>query len=616
MIRRCFFSWALVPITLALLAAPSLAAPITAPVGAARATIVVSPDPPQVGTNAVTVTLSGASANALAQTTVRYATLMPSMNMNGPSGAAARIAGRPDAWRFDVPFGMAAPWRLRVQFSGGVSGAVNANLVVGQTARSSAAMKPAGAMAAGSMKNTAQNVPNGMASAQPGGAMSGMDMSSGGDAAAWRNATFALIAVIVIGALVLWRNRRPVTIAMVVIVGLVIVGIAFAQSRSGSPSMDMSSMQTAQGSAPVPVTLAVIGGDPGGSTIAAPANVQPYLIQNIVARAPGLLTDFNAYTGDRLSSGEIVAHLDEPELQSNAQAAQSAAQAAQSQRSSAQYDASAMQADVSAKRQQLVYWKAEIRREKSLLDQGAVSVQEYQNEKAQAAAAQSDYDAARAKLAGANAGIQAAQAQAAQAASSAQAQSVTAGYTSVVVPDDSIVMKRLVDPGVYVQAGTPILQVAVVNRLRVQAQVSQQDLAGVQIGTPIDVTFADGNALHSRISSVSPVVDPSTHTAIAEAIVPNPGDRYQPGAFVHTILHTRGTAPSHAFSVPSGAIVGGATTAVWADENGAAHRVEVNVVSDDGTTAQVTGDLRPGTRVVVTGAQNLEEGQPIAESGS
>ena len=614
---RWLFSWALVPIVLALLAAPSLAAPVTAQVGAARATIVVSPDPPQIGSDAITVTLSGASAGALEQTTVRYATLMPSMNMNGPSGAAMRVPGRPDAWRFDVPFGMVAPWTLRVQFSGGITGVVNAHLWVVQPVRRSATMKPAGSTAAGSMKRAPQNVTNGMSSAQSGSAMSGMDTSSaGGDVAAWRNSTFALIAVIIIGALVLWRNRRPVTITMVVIVGLVVVGIAFAQSRSGSASMDMASMQTAQGSAPVPVMLATIGGDPGGNTISAPANVQPYLIQNIVARAPGLLTGFTAYTGDRLSAGEIVAHLDEPELQSNAQSAQSAAQAAQSQRSSAQYDASAMQAEVSARQQQLVYWKAEITREKSLLNQGAVSVQEYQNEKAQAAVAQSDYDAARAKLAGANAGIQAAQEQAAQAASNAQAQSVTVGYTNVVVPNDSIVMKRLVDPGVYVQPGTPILQVAVVNRLRVQAQVSQHDLAGVQIGTPIDVAFADGNVLHSRISSVSPVVDPNTHTAIAEAIVPNLGDRYQPGAFVHTILHARGMAPSDSFSVPSGAIVGGATTAVWLDENGTAHRVTVNVVSDDGATAQVTGGLRPGARVVVTGAQNLEEGQTIAESGS
>lgn len=583
--------------TLALLAAPALAAPITAQVGAAHASLVVSPNPPQVGNNAVTVTLSGVSPAALAQTTVGYTTLMPSMNMSGPSGAATRVPGRTDAWRFDVAFGMAAPWMLRVKFSGGVTGSLSANLVVGQVVHTSA-VTPAGSMPA----------------TAPPDSMAGSGMSSSGDASAWRNATFALIVVILIGALVLSRDRRPLTIAMIVIAGLTIAGIAFAQSHNGSSSTEMGSMQGAQGSAPVPVTLATVRGDASGTAISAPANVQPYLVQNIVSRAPGLLTDFTVYTGDRLSAGEIVAHLEEPQLQSNAQAAQSGAQAAQLQRVSAQYDATAMQADVSATHQQLIYWTAEIAREKSLLNQGAVSVQEYQNEKAQAAAAQSNYDAARAKLGGADASVQAAQAQAAQAASSAQAQSVIAGYTNVTVPDDSIVMKRLVDPGVYVQSGTSILQVAVVNRLRVQAQVSQQDLFGVHIGTPIDITFADGNVVHSRISSVSPVVDPSTHTAIAEAIVPNPGDRYQPGAFVNTILHAQGTSTGHSFAVPSGAIVGGATTAIWTDVNGAAHRVPVRVVSDDGTTAQVTGKLHAGTRVVVTGAENLEEGQSIAES--
>ena len=611
MIRRLLFLYALVPIALALLTANSLAMPMTARIGTAHATIVMSPDPPQVGTNLVTVTIAGVSPAALARTTARYTTLMPSMNMHGASGAAARIPGRADAWRFEVPFGMAAPWRLRVQFSGGVTGALNANLVVGAAAHASSAIEPTASTAVGSMKASTKGIP-----AAPSGSMAGMDASSAGDASAWRNATFALLAVILIGALVLWRNRRPATIAMVVIAGLAVVAIAFAQSRSGSSSTNMASMQGAQGSAPIPVTLATIESNASGTTISAPANVQPYLVQNIVARVPGVLVNFTAYTGDRLSAGEIVAHLREPELQSNALAAQSAAQAAQSRRASAQDDASAMQADVFAKQQQLAYWKAEIAREKSLLDQGAVSVQGYQNERAQASAAQSAYDAARAQLAGANASIQAARALAAEAASNAQAQSVMAGYTNVIVPDDSIVMKRLIDPGVYVQPGTPILQVAVVNRLRVQAQVAQQDLTGVRIGTPIDITFADGKVVHGRISSLSPVLDPNTHTAIAEAIVPNPGDRYQPGAFVHAILHAQGTAPRHSFAVPSGSVVGGVTTAIWTDVNGAAHRVPVTVISNDGTTARVTGSLQAGMRVVVTGAENLEEGQAIAESGS
>lgn len=434
------------------------------------------------------------------------------------------------------------------------------------------------------------------------------------DASAWRNATFALIGVLLVGALVLGRDRRPVTIGLVVTAGLVVVGIAFAQARFGSNSTDMVSMGNARGSGPVPVALVRVRRNPGGTSIAAPATLQPYLIQDIVVRVPGLLTDLSAYAGDRLHAGEVVARLDEPELQENAQAAESAAQAAQSQRFSVQDEAAAMQADVYAKQQRLRYWEAELARERWLLRQGAVSVQEYQDERAQAAAAQSGYDAARAKLGAAHATIRAALAQAAQASWSARAQSAIAGYTTVIVPDDAVVMKRLVDPGVYVQPGTPILRVAVINRLRVQAQVAQQDLAGVQIGIPIDVIFDSGTTLHSRVSSISPVVDPATHTAIAEAIMPNTGDAYQPGAFVHVILHSRGIVRRNSFLVPSGAIVGGATTAVWTDLNGAAHRVPVTVLSDDGTSAQVSGDLQPGTRVVVTGAADLEEGQAITES--
>lgn len=587
--RTMLFLCGLVPSILAFAIGTVSAAQISQNVGSSRVTISVSPDPPRVGSNDFAVQVSGASPAMLAHTTVRFSTLMPTMNMTGPAGAAIRTGS--DSWRFTASLGMAAPWTMRVQFAGGMSGAANVNLAVGQTVRPTTSMKPSGWMA-------------------------GMSASSSGDANAWRYATFALLAVILIATLVLWRNRGPATIAMVTVAALVIAVIAFAQSRSGSSSMDMASMQSSEGSGPVPVTLTTIGGGPAGTTISAPANLQPYLIQNIVARAPGLLTDFNAYTGDRLSAGEIVARLNEPELQSNARAAQSGAQAAQQGVTMAEHDATIAQADLAAKQQQLVYWKSEIAREKSLLDQGAVSVQEYQNEKAQAATSQSDYDAARAKLAGANAGIGAAQAQASQAASTAQAQRATAGYASVTIPDDAIVMKRLVDPGVYVQPGTPILQVAVVNRLRVQAQVSQEEISGVQPGTPIDVVFGDGNVLHSRISSVSPVVDPNTHTAIAEAIVSNPHGRYQPGSFARAILHEQGIAQIHSFSVPSGAIVGGAAAAVWTDANGAAHRVAVNVISDDGTTAQVTGDLNRGTRVVVTGAENLEEGQAIAESGS
>jgi len=435
-----------------------------------------------------------------------------------------------------------------------------------------------------------------------------------GDSAAWRNGIFVLIGVLLIGALVLWRDRRPLTIAIVVIAALVVLGFAYAQSRYGSDSANMSSMQGAAGVAPIPVTLARVGGQTDTSSIQAPASVQPYLVQNVVARAAGVLTGFNAYTGDSLRAGEVVARLEEPELQSNALAAEAAARAAADQRASAQDDVVSSRADVAAQREKVRYWSAELSRERSLLKAGAVSVREYQDERAQAATARSAYRSAVAKVSGAQALARAAQAQVEQATAGAQSQNVLAGYADVVVPNDSVVMKRLVDPGVYVQPGTPILQVAVVNRLRVQAQVAQQELVGIEIGTPVDVMLGDGRVLHSAVSSFSPVVDPNTHTAIVESIVPNGGDVYQPGAFVNVVLHPRSSSSAHAFSVPSAAVVGGASSAVWVDRGGNAHRVVVRVLADDGTTAQVTGNLRPGSQVVVTGASGLEEGQPITGS--
>lgn len=563
-------------------------------IGGTQAILTIQPDPPTVGNVHSMLQLLGVrSRTALA---VRFSTAMPSMAMTGPSGSAKALGnGR---YAFDLPLQMAAPWALTIQLSGAVNGSATYQFVV------------------------ASSPGSGSVTAMPG-------MASSGDPTAWRTATFVLIGVILVGVLVRRRDRRPGIIAFVATVALIVFGLALVQARYASPAMDATSMQIAGGSAPIPVTLALIGSESGSAPIAAPASVEPYLTQNIVARAPGLLRDLSAYVGDRLSAGTVVAHLDEPELQSAAQAAAADAEAARIEAMHhapngvviAQNDAAAAAADAASKAKQYTYWKNEIHREGELYDQGAVSRREYEDETAQAAAASAAYrasqatlDSAQTRIGDAHASVEMAQAQAARANANAQAQSITAGYTAVVVPDDSVVVKRLVDPGVYVQPGTPILQVAVIDRLRVQAQVAQSDLSRIGVGTPITVTFDDARTLQGRISSISPVVDPTTHTAIAEAIVPNPGGKYQPGGFAHAILNGRQSARRNSFSIPSTAIVGGATTAIWTDQNGTAHRVAITVLSDDGTTAQITGPVHRGSRVVATGASSLEEGQAIAEA--
>jgi multidrug efflux system membrane fusion protein len=305
---------------------------------------------------------------------------------------------------------------------------------------------------------------------------------------------------------------------------------------------------------------------------------------------------------------------------------------------SAERDLVAARSDADAKAERLHYWHTEIGREKLLVDEGAASRQEYEDEVAQAAAATADRSAAAQRLSSLAAQLRAnrmkahdavvaiaqmqaqavpAAAEAARARAEAQTEATLVGFTQVTAPSAGIVAKRLVDPGVYVGAGTAVARVAVVDRLRIRANVAQRDLADVTVGTPIEATLSDGSIARGRVTSVSPVADPATHTAAVEAIVANTRTDLVPGGFARVTLRIRGASTPHGLAVPSAAIIGASDeTAVWTDAGGSAHRVQVRVLSDDGTTATVSGALRPGDRVVVDGAPTLEDGQSIAEERS
>lgn len=601
------------------------ASPMVERLGSAQVVLSLDPDPPAAGAVHAMIHVSGVSTNILAHTTVRFQTNMPSMRMSGPGGAA-RVGTAPGNYVFDLTLGMAAPWSIIVHFSGGLNG--TATYLFAVTDKSSA---------------------SGM------GGMSGM--SSSGNPDAWRNALFALVVVMLIGAFVLHRDRTRRTLGLFLAAGLVILVFAMLQNRYTAPAMDMKGMSSMQGTGATPVTLTTVRGGQHNRDVFAPGTVQAYLTQDILTRAPGILKNFNLYVGDRVAMGQVLATLDAPELGSQSQAAFANAQAqaasaraaeiqaqhhapvalsiAQNEAASTRTDLSAAMSDQRAKSQQLSYWNKEIDREQGLYNQGAVSQQELQNERAQAATANSAFQGAREHVASlqqqvqaaqsrtsdASATIgmaqqqaQAAQAQAVQAANAAQGSSTLAGYRTVVAPDDAVVAKRLVDPGVYVQAGTPILRIAVIDRLRIQANVAQQDLSAITIGTPIEARVSNGKTLRGRVSSIGPTADPTTHTAQVEAIVSGASTGIAPGGYVRVTLHARGANVTGGLQVPSVAIVGGGSdSAVWIDNSGSAHRVRVQVLSDDGTTAFVKGSLQRGARVVTNGASALEEGQSIVE---
>jgi len=616
---------------LTLFASPARAASMTKMVGAATVTLTFSPDPPTAGRDRATVVVTGVPVETLRATRVRFATVMPSMGMNGAAGAARMIA--PGRWTFEVAFGMAASWNVALQFTGRLAGSADFPV---QVAAAHVSGTPQASMPSGSNMNGSGGTSgmNGMAG-----------MSSGsGDSSAWKTAVFVLVALGLIALIVLRRDRRTSTIGLFALAAVVVLAIATAKALYAPPPMDMNAMANVAGTAPVAVTTTRARLGSGAHSIIAPGTVAPYLTQAVVARASGMLTGFNLYNGDRVRAGQQIAYLSEPELGSSAAAAQAAAQTAgiaagqqaplgvtmaQQDLAVARNQLAAARADASAKGSRARYWANEVARERTLLAAGAVSQQEYQDEAAQQAEAQAAYDAARkqiassqstissmqAKVGNASAGVAAAQAQYAQAQSQAQMQSTLAAYRSVIAADDAVIVKRLVDPGTYVQAGTPIAQIAVLDKLRVQAGVAQSDLPKVNVGDPIEAVTPDGTVMHGRVSSIQPVADPATHTAMVEAIVENPQDRLQPGGYVRVTIHSRAGTLQGGAAISATAIVGAMASSVYVVKGGTAQLVQVRVISNDGVTAIVRG-LPENAHVVVDGAADLQPGQAVTEVGS
>jgi len=67
--------------------------------------------------------------------------------------------------------------------------------------------------------------------------------------------------------------------------------------------------------------------------------------------------------------------------------------------------------------------------------------------------------------------------------------------TRIVSPIDGVVLARDVQPGESIESGKPLLRVADLSRVRVEAEVDEFDAAGLVVGAPVNVTaegYRDG----------------------------------------------------------------------------------------------------------------------------
>lgn len=304
------------------------------------------------------------------------------------------------------------------------------------------------------------------------------------------------------------------------------------------------------------------------ATLRLPATVSPYYQTTLYSKVSGYLKTIHADKGDSVRAGQVLAVIEDPELEERYHQAQS----------------------------EFAIKKVTYERLSNVWKENPDVI------------AKQDVDLAEAAYLGAKHAL--------------EQLAAMLDYTQVRAPYSGTVTARFVDPGALIQAATssatqavPLLTIMDTSVLRLYVNVPQEDAPFVKKGTPavISLESLGGKILKAAVTRSTVSLDPGTRTMLVEIDVPNPGHALAPGMFAEVILDLR--RHQDALVVPPAALVSdNSSKAVFVVEQGVARRIPITTDIDDGVWVEITAGLTGTEDVVVVGKARLTDGMTVKAS--
>jgi RND family efflux transporter MFP subunit len=243
----------------------------------------------------------------------------------------------------------------------------------------------------------------------------------------------------------------------------------------------------------------------------------------------------------------------------------------------------------------LEWTRSQLERVKDLFAQGVVS-------KADLDQAQTAHDAAQADLASLDAQV--------------KEQEVQLRYFGVVAPTAGVVGDVPVHVGDRVTTSTLLTTVDQKTGLETYINVPVERAPQVRLGTPVEILDGSGTVVaSSRVTFISPQVDNTTQSVLIKAGIESPRVDMRSSQFVRArVIWT--SAPGLLIPVTAVSRVSGQFFAFVAepkDKGFVARQRPVRLGSILGNDYVVLDGIKPGDRLIVSGAQNLADGMPVVE---
>ncbi len=175
-------------------------------------------------------------------------------------------------------------------------------------------------------------------------------------------------------------------------------------------------------------------------------------------------------------------------------------------------------------------------------------------------------------------------------------------YVPVRAGASGVVVEKNVVDGSAVQAGERPFRIAAIDRVWIEAELYEADLALVAVGTParLRLPYLPGERFEGTVSLVSPVLDGSTRTARARVALANPGSALLPGMYASVEL--RRDLGERLVVPASSVLYAGDRRFVFVDLGaGRLRPAAVETGLRDGERLEVISGLDAGQKIVVSG---------------
>lgn len=335
-----------------------------------------------------------------------------------------------------------------------------------------------------------------------------------------------------------------------------------------------------------------------------PGDLQPIVEAPIFARADGYIRTRLVDIGDHVTTGQLMAEIETPEL--DQQILQARASLAQAQSSLKE-----LEADVALSRANLNLAKATRDRWEHLADKGVVSRQEREEKQADYAVKEAQTQRADASLATAHDTIRASEA-------SLHRLEELKAFSKVTAPFDGIVTARNVDVGTLINAGNggaskEMFRVAQIQPLRIFVNVPQAYVSGIRSGQTAQLRVQErpGETFPARVTNVSNSLDANSRSMLVILETPNPGARLYPGMYAQVRLAASGGKGP--LRIPGDALLlgkNGPRVAVVGTDN-AAHFQNVTIGTDLGAEIEIVAGLEEGELVISHPTDAVQEGTVV-----